>query len=154
MAVQEITIVRGGKEYTQYIGIDESNNSVLYIESVELDNASGQPIRFYPKELSIKFDTGEGKGGVAYIYTTWEESLIGATGKPIRNTGSSRSMKTNNVDQSIFITKFGIPILMSIDNGFIRAILGFNNLPIFDTTTGAVLEYTTEEENLPSTNDY
>lgn len=152
--IPQMSFTRGGKQYNQYVGIDSNGNSVLYIDCVDLDNLTAQPVRYYPKELSIKFDTSLGIGAVAYIQTEWVESLIGNNGNPIPNTGRSRSMITNSVDQDSFITKFGMPILMSMDNGFIRAILGFNNLPIFNSTTGSVLEYTPEEEALPPTNNY
>lgn len=150
----QLSFTRGGKQYNQYVGTNEQGNSVLYIDCIDLDNLTSQPVRYYPKELSIKFDTSSGTGNVAYIYTEWEEALIGNNGNPIPNTGKSKSMKTNPVDQASFITKFGLPILMSMDNGFIRAILGFNNLPIFNTVDGSIISYTEEQENELPTNDY
>jgi hypothetical protein len=152
--IQPIAITRGGKDYILFVGIDETGESVLYIDQIEEDEATGQPVRFYPDKLTINFSKGEGKGGVAFIYTEWERGLIGANGKPIPGTGQSKSMITNEEDERNFIAAFGMPILMSMDNGFIRAILGFNNLPPFNPQTGAVIEYTPEQQASEPTNDY
>jgi hypothetical protein len=154
MATQQIPIRRGGQDYILFIGIDDNGESVLYVDQSKVDETTGQPVRFYPDKLTINFSKGEGKGGVAFIYTEWERGLIGASGNPIPGTGQPKSMITNKQDETNFIAAFGMPILMSMDNGFIRAILGFNDLPPFNPQTGAVIEYTAEQEDAEPTNNY
>lgn len=153
MAIQQIPITRGGKDYTLFIGIDEAGDSVLYIEQAEADPSTGNAVRYYPDELNIKFAKGAGKGGVSFIYTTWERALIGVNGTPIPGTGQRLAMETNEADELNFIAGMGLPILRSMDNGFVRSILGFNSLPVFDAA-GAVIAYTPEQEASEPTNDY
>jgi hypothetical protein len=152
--IQQIAITRGGKDYMLHIGIDVAGDSVLYLDEVAPDEITGQPVRYYPDTLTINFAKGGGRGGVSFIYTTWERGLIGNNGNPIPNTGSPLAMETNKADTLNFIAGFGMPILMSMENGFIRAILGFNNLPPFNPQTGAVIEYTPEQQASEPTNDY
>lgn len=154
MAIQQIPITRGGKDYTLFIGIDDAGDSVLYIEQAEADPTTGQPVRFYPDKLTPNFDKSKGKGGMAYIYTEWERGLIGANGDPIPNKDYEKpKMVTNEMDEFGFIAGLGMPIMRSMANGFIRAILGFNALPIFDAA-GSVIAYTPEQEAEAPTNDY
>lgn len=155
MAIQQIPRTYGGKDYIISIGQDEDDDSVLYMDAAEADVVTGQPVRYYPDKLTVIFDKSKGKGGTAYIYTEWEQGLIGLSGDPIPNKDYYKpNMRTNEPDEKNFIGGFGMPILMSMANGFVRAILGFNNLPPFNPATGAVLTYTAEQEAAEPTNDY
>lgn len=151
MAIQQIPITRGGKQYTLHIGTDAAGDSVLYIDQSEPDQETGQPVRYFPERLTINFSAG--KGGVAYIHTEWKRGLVGANGEVIPGTEQKLAMVTNDADEMGFIAGMGMPILRSMDNGFIRAILGFNSLPVFDAA-GAVIAYTPEQEASVPTNDY
>lgn len=151
MAIQQIPITRGGKQYTLHIGIDAAGDSVLYIDQAEADEVTGQPVRFFPERLTINFSAA--KGGVSYMHTEWKRGLVGANGEVILGTEQKLAMVTNTADQLGFIAGMGMPILRSMDNGFFRAILGFNALPVFDAA-GTVLTYTAEQEAAEPTNDY
>lgn len=151
MAIQQIPITRGGKQYTLFIGIDAAGDSVLYIDQTEKDSKTGQAVRYYPERLTINFSAG--KGGTAYIFTEWVRGLVGANGEVIPGTEQKLAMKTNDADELGFIAGMGMPILRSMDNGFIRDILGFNALPVFDAA-GAVITYTATQEASAPTNDY
>lgn len=143
--MQEITFLRGGYNYKVYLGIDESGDSVDYIDRLEMDEETGYPVRYFPETIVIKRDSDIGKGSVKYIETTYVKAILNSDGNPISRLGEYLTFRTNNQDIKTFIAGFGIPIMMSGNNGFIRAILGFNEYPLFNPTTGQPLIYSTED---------
>ena len=164
--IRTIPFPLGDYNYILYQGTDENNEAVDYIDRVEMDENTSQPIRYFPDVTVIQRDTGKGNGAIAFIKTTYIMCLMGNNGVPIHATGEPLHMITNKEDIKNFVNLFGLPIMMSGVNGWVRAIMGFNNLPLFVTSAvrdeqgniikpvGSVLTYTPEEIALPPTNDY
>jgi hypothetical protein len=159
--VQEFQITRGGKTYKAVIGVTEEKETRLYLEDDE-PGELGLKVRKYILKLEVIFegyrkepDAISGyRGNVAAIRTEWAESKISPTGEVIPGTATEIVMITNQDDIKVFTALFGNPILMSGLNGLIRDSMGFNHLPVFDTTTGQVKEYSPYEESTPPTGDY
>lgn len=153
MAVQHIPFTRGGIDYIEHIGT-ENGQSVHYIEETINNPRTEQPDIWIPLETVIK---RKGRGAVGSILTIFEKVSVGANGDLVRYTDSVDPIKrwyTNDQDIAFFIGGFGMPIMMSETNLFVRRGLGFNDKPLWNPATGAVLQYTPEQEAEPPTNDY
>lgn len=152
MATETKTITRGGETYTITIGTN-NGNSELCIEPATPDK-TGNTIRYELKEFTVPFGS---KSAVGHIYTKWRRLLIGPTGEIVHQGKEftvEPAMISNSQDQADFIMAMAMPILRSMVNGFVRKILGFNNLRVFHPVTGAWLTYTPEQEAEEPTNDY
>ena len=156
MAVETHQITREGKQYTITIGTNAAANSELTITPADVDAETGNAIRYELKQLLIPFGP---LSEVAYIKTVWRRLLIGPTGNVVmqgKEFTIEPNMISNSQDQAEFVMGLGMPILRSMVNGFVRCIMGFNDLRVFHPATGAFLEanYTPEQQNSPPTNDY
>jgi hypothetical protein len=160
MAVQPIRMKRGGIEKTAQIGTNAEGKSRLNITNT-LPDEHDQQVQIFPKKLVIEFDDTEGLGELCRVETVWKAALVGNNGKIIRSTitdidpdnGKFMRMLTNEADKLAFTAMFGNPILMSMLNGFVRSIMGFNDKPVFNAS-GQVVTYTEAQENEPATFDY
>jgi hypothetical protein len=151
MAIQTIQFRRGEKDYVEHLGTDATGQSVHYIEEVAPDIATGLPAIWQPMDTLIL--RGQ-KGSTAQIRTSFERVLIAPNGEQMKATGRMERYYTNQQDILYFVAGFGMPIMMSEANLFVRRGLGFNNLPIWNAQTGQVISYTPEQENSEPTNDY
>lgn len=149
---QKFNVIRGSKTSEINIGVTTTGNSRLYFEDTEV-NEEGLKTRWFFKNLYID-TTNDGLGEVNLIRTEWRKATLSPVGNIILGTESTEWMITNEADIKSFISMFGFPILMSMANGLVRSVWGFNNLPIFNTTNGSVKIYTEEEENSEPTNNY
>lgn len=154
MATQDISIKRGGKVHNSEIGTTAEAGTRLSITDADLDETHQQGIRKAPIRLIIDFDEGELNGGVVSMQTIWKQAMISNGGKPIHATGVNQYMTTNQADIAAFVAMFGGPILMSMLNGYVRDVMGFNDKPVFNTQTRAIIQYTPEQEAAAPTNDY
>lgn len=158
MAIQQIPITRGGKAYTHYQGTDDvTGEEVDYIDQILPDENTGLPVRFEPARTTIERAS---KGAIAYIMTDYRRVLVDMNGNTIPGTetrfipgGGSLTLVTNKVDEKYFAAGLGPVIKRHGTNGWVRGMMGFNALPVFDAA-GTVLTYTAEQEAAEPTNDY
>lgn len=150
---QQFNITRGSKESQVIIGTTTEGKSRLYFEDVEV-GSDGLKERWFFVSLYVGTDRTLGIGEVNHIKTEWCKAKLSPTGEIIFGTEITELMITNESDITTFIAMFGTPILMSMTNGLVRDIWGFNHLPVFNTTTGAILTYTGAQESSLPTNDY
>ena len=156
--IQQIPITRGGKQYTHYQGTDDvTGDEVDYIDQVLPDEKTGWPVRFEPAKTTIE---RAAKGAIAYILTDYRRVLVDMNGNTVPGTetrfipgGGSLTLLTNKQDEKYFAAGLGPHIKRSGTNGWVRGMLGFNNLPVFDQA-GSVIAYTPEQEAEAPTNDY
>lgn len=152
--VQQFNITRGGKVSQVNIGVTTDKASILYLEDVEADEVLGLKSRWVLGSLFIDTNPASDEGEVTLIKTVWKRKTMAPTGVSIPGFETTEIMITNEEDIKAFITTFGMPILMSMVNGLVRGVWGFNNLPVFNATTGALKVYTPLEEDSAPTNDY
>jgi hypothetical protein len=151
--VQQTTITRGGKQYIHYKGKDDlTGDSVDYIDQVLPDEKTGWPVRFEPVRQIIERST---KGGTAQIYSEYQRVLVDTNGDSVPGTavrslpeGGTLSLAVDAVDKQFFIDNMGAAIINSGTNGFVKKMLGFADMPVYDDF-GEVITYTTEQENAP-----
>lgn len=165
MSVNQITFKRGGTEYTSSIGIQDGK-STLKVVKEEVDERSQQKFRDFPKKIIIDFDDyDECDGGVIKFETIWKHGLVAVSGKVLVSTSTEEHMYTKESDIGFFLGTLGMPILMSMLNGYIKGVLGFDDKPLFNTgapfvkngttvPTGGIIPYTPEEEAAPATFQY
>lgn len=151
MAVTTHAHIRGGKSYIETIGLADNGQSVHFIDDPEIDQSTGQPVKWWPKTTVIERSFG---GGVAWIRTIWARSVMAANGEPMPALETLDPHPTNSTDQAYFIAGMGLAIMRSESNIFARRKLGFNNLPFWNTSTGNVNVITPEQENEAPTNNY
>lgn len=135
-------------EKVAVIGI-ENNQSTLYIETAHEDGVFQQKYRTFPVQLVVDFNAGDANGELVKITTSWVTVMMSNSGKPLHREKEEHFMSTNAVDRATFLNMLGNPILLSMLNGEVRSIEGFNNQPVVNSTNGAVLPYSPEEEALP-----
>lgn len=149
--VQQFNIIRGGKESQVNIGITTEGKSRLYFDDTVV-NGEGLKTRWYFKTLFIDTNNN-GVGEVNFIRTEWRNATLSPVGNLILGTEIVELMITNEADIAAFITMFGMPILMSMSNGLVRDLWGFNHFGVFNPN-GTVKTLTVFESNTQPTYDY
>lgn len=153
MAVQKIAWRRGGKDYVHYKGKDDvTGKTVDYIDMVLSDDVTGWPVRFEPARQIIERGP---KGSVAQIYSEYRRVLVDQNGNSVTGTatnslpeGGSLFLAVDEAEKQFFVDNLGDPIINSGTNGFVKKMLGFKDMPVYDDF-GNVIIYTAEQENAP-----
>lgn len=145
---------RGGIDYEGVIGVTTDFKSRLYFQTVE-PIEFGLRKRWYVCSFAARRSTSSHEGEFSAIKTEWQTVLLSPIGEPILDTVKDCPMTTREADIPVFIQRLGYPILLSMANGAIIAEpLGQDKYPLFNSLTGAILEYTTEQLNEVRTDTY
>lgn len=154
MPLLQFPITRAGNTYDVTIGVTPEGKSRLYFETQFTDEVHGLRYRYYWLGFNTRTSINSTEGELDYIQTLWKKVAISPSGTLIPGTESLDEMITNNHDIAFFISGLGMPILMSILNGFVRSNLGFNHLPVFETSNFTLKSYSEFLESTEPTNDY
>lgn len=159
MAIQQIPITRGGKQYIHFKGKDDvTGDTVDYIDQVLKDEKTGWPVRFEPAREIIERGP---KGSVAQIYSEYRRVFVDQNGNSVMPPGNESKflpeggtlfLAVDPSEKQFFEDNMGPAIINSGTNGFVKKMLGFKDMPVYDDF-GNVIIYTTEKENAPKPTD-
>lgn len=158
--ILQFPITRNNKIYNITIGVTPDNKSRLYFETDFTDEELELKHRYYLMGFNAS-TINSVEGEIQHIKTTWRKVAISPNGNLIAGTESFEEMITNKQDIAFFIGGLGMPILMSMLNGFVRDKLGFNHLAVFQTSPGnpeqpmgSIINYSEFMLSTAPTNDY
>jgi hypothetical protein len=124
------TFTRGGKTYISVHGINEQGFGFVYIEDKELDDEFKLVVRWVPIKMSCEFDEyGAGKP----VITEWRKVFV-SNNKVVKVDPDRKVMRTNHPDMISFTAGLGNSMIPSIINGKIRAIDGYDSMPVYAST--------------------
>lgn len=151
--IEQVPFTVGGKQYIHYKGKDDvTSDSVDYIDQVLPDQVTGLPVRFEPKRQIIERSS---KGGTAQIYSEYQRVLVGQNDNTVPGTetqflpeGGTLALALDDEEKQFFIDNMGPSIINSGTNGFVKKMLGFQDMPVY-ADDGSVIVYTEEQQNAP-----
>ncbi|WP_187261303.1 hypothetical protein [Pontibacter beigongshangensis] len=129
--IEQTPYRRGGVDWIEHRGTDEAGDFWLFHREVN-PNEDGLYRQHEPASMSIQWIQGKLK----VIVTQWQEVWITKSGRHTPIPPSRLDMTTNQYDTRGFVAIYGGGIAKSMSNGEIRAILGFDEQPLYNSVTG------------------
>jgi hypothetical protein len=144
---EEIPFTRYNKQYIAVKGLNDQGYLYLWIEEVELED--DLTVRWVPKNNPQDFVHGVCKPAEVY----WEKEYY-LNGKYVKTAEGSRTVITiNHPDMIEFSASLGLMKVGPMFNGFVRAILGHDDQPLF-AGDGTKIDETTIDTTLAPDNTY
>jgi hypothetical protein len=154
--VEIFNYIRENKRYIDNIGTTAEGMPLIWFDCLDLPEevSKGQLVRDAPETIILRFKPdANGRGVLDSVETNMKRRLIANNGMVLLDTATPLGMQANRPDKLSFVSLFWGAASRFIANGRVRKMLGFNYLPLFDSS-GAVTVLTAEQEAAAPTFDY